>query len=231
MFDFALIETLIKKSGSWQTAAVTIDNHYSNNSGVMLADHLQQVYNNVDCIFQQPETGFYGSLFTLLRQLRIDKEELRDELKIVALLHDIGKPAEDKNLVIPHPLTGKPAHKRHGLASLMAAMEILWPYLDKFPEKREHIYRTIELHDMSFGLFREYQATLVIPPQDRWIYINNKIHVLPAAGIIYLLIFKLADIHGHENISDVIWFYNAVKSNYFNQLQIDLPIPCEADIR
>ena len=231
MFDTALIETAIKNSRWWKTAAVTVDNHYSNNSGVMLTDHLQQVYENVGAIFQQPEKGFYGSLFSLLRQLHIDKEELKNELKIVALLHDIGKPVEDKTLVIPHPLSGKPAHKRHGLAGLVAAMEILGPYLENFPEKRDRIYRTIELHDMSFGLFREYQATLVVPPNDRWTYINHKIHILPAAGIIYLLIFKLADIHGHENIADVIWIYHAVKSNYFNGLQLDLPIPAEADIR
>jgi hypothetical protein len=231
MFNLAQIEQLIKQSHWWKTAAVTVDNHYSNNSGIMLTDHLQQVYKNVDTIFKQPENGFYGALFNLLKQLNVDKEELKNELKVVALLHDIGKPVEDKKMVMPHPLTGKPAHKRHGLAGLMAAMEILAPSLDEIPEKRDRIYRTIELHDMSYGLFREYQATLVIPPHDRWTYINHKIHILPAAGIIYLLIFKLADVHGHENISDVIWFYHAVKSNYFNQLLINLPIPTEADIR
>jgi hypothetical protein len=231
MFNLVQIEQIIKQSDWWKIAAVTVDNHHSNNSGIMLTDHLQQVYCNIETIFQQPGAGFYGELFNLLAHLNVDKKELKDELKVVALLHDIGKPVEDKMLVMPHPLTGKPAHKRHGLAGLMAAMEILAPCLDEMPEKRDRIYRTIELHDMSYGLFREYQATLVIPPHDRWTYINHKIHVLPAAGIIYLLIFKLADVHGHANISDVIWFYHAVKSNYFNQLLIDLPIPTEADIR
>lgn len=231
MYQQEKIEATIKGSTWWQTAAITVDNHYNHHSDVMLTHHLLQVYNNVQAVFNQPATGFYGALFSLLHQLKMDKEELCSELKVVALLHDIGKPVEDKLLVIPHPLTGKPAHKRHGLCGLMAAMEIVGPLLKDMPEKRDRIYRTIELHDMSYGLFREYQATLVIPPPDRWTYINHKIHTLPAAGIIYLLIFKLADIHGHENIADVIWFYHAVKSNYFNQLLIELPIPDESDIR
>lgn len=231
MFNLKQIEIKIKQSGWWQKAARTVDNHHSNGSGIMLTHHLESVYQNVEHIFQKPETGFYGNLFALIKQLQLDKAELQEELKVVALLHDIGKTEEDKSLVIPHPLTGKPAHKRHGLVGLMAAMEILGTDLAHKPGKRDHIYRTVELHDMSYGLFREYQATLIMPPHDRWNYINHKIHTLPAAGLLYLLIFKLADIHGHSNIADVLWFYNSVKDNYFNQLEIDLPIPSESDIR
>jgi len=164
-------------------------------------------------------------------QLNINKAELKSELKVVALLHDIGKTAEDKSMVIPHPLTGKPAHMRHGLVSLMAAIEIVGPYLETMEVTRAHIYRTIELHDMSYGLFREHQETLIIPPYSKWTSINHKIHLMPAAGLLYLLVFKLADIHGHYNIADVLWFYHAAKENYFTQLHIDLPVPEESDIR
>ena len=54
---------------------------------------------------------------------------------------------------------------------------------------------------------------------------------MPAAGLLYLLVFKLADIHGHDNIADVLWFYHAAKENYFTQLHIELPVPDESDIR
>lgn len=225
------IEAHIKESAWWQQAAKTIDNHHSNSSGVMLTHHLQQVYLNIAAIFQQPETGFYGELFALLAPLQLNKLTMLTDLKIVALLHDIGKTREDKSILIPHPLTGKQAHKRHGLVSLIASMEILGQDLANYPERRDCIYRTIELHDISYGLFREFNATGDIPQTEHWNHINNKIHTVPAAGILYLLIFKLADIHGHANINDVLWFFNTAKENYFNQLHIDLPIPTEADIR
>ncbi|MBL0355924.1 MAG: hypothetical protein IPP72_03135 [Chitinophagaceae bacterium] len=231
MLNLQAIETKIKKSAWWQKADTTADRHESNTSNVMLTDHLQAVYDNVENIFQQPASGFYGSLFSLLHQLELDKDELQYELKIIALLHDIGKTEEDKSVVIPHPLTGKPAHKRHGLVGLMAAMEILADELVLMPERLNRIYRTVELHDISYGLFREYQVANIIPNYERWTYINNKVHTLPAAGLLYLLIFKLADIHGHANITDVLWFYHTVKHNYFDKLQIDLPIPGEKDIR
>jgi hypothetical protein len=231
MFNPQYLETKIRQSGWWEIAANTVDNHHSNSSGIMITDHLQAVYENVEAIFNQPSTGFYGDMFNLLPQLQLNKEEVKEELKIVALLHDIGKPKEDKSLVIPHPLTGKPAHKRHGLVGLMAAMEIIGPDLEQLPEKRNRIYRTVELHDISYGLFREYKATGDVPLNERWDYIDKKIHTLTGAGLIYLLLFKLADIHGHANIGDVTWFYRTVKEHYFDELQLDLPIPTEADIR
>lgn len=231
MLNLQAIENKIKQSTWWQIAAVTADRHESNTSGVMLTHHLEAVYDNVEAIFQQPDTGFYGALFQLLQQLKLDKTEIRNELKIIALLHDIGKTAEDKLLVIPHPLTGKPAHKRHGLVGQMAAMEILADDVEMLPDCRSRIYRTVELHDISYGLFREYKLANIVPAFERWSYINNKVHILPAAGLLYLLIFKLADIHGHANIEDVVWFYHTVKQHYFDQLQIELPIPGEADIR
>jgi hypothetical protein len=231
MFNPQAIEHKIRASAWWQKAAVTADRHESNTSGVMLTQHLEAVYDNVAGIFQQPETGFYGQLFALLRSLQLDKTEIEDELKLVALLHDIGKTEEDKSLVIPHPLTGKPAHKRHGLVGLMAAMEIAGIELAHLPEKRNRIYRTVELHDISYGLFREYQSVNIIPAYERWTYINNKVHHLPAAGLLYLLIFKLADVHGHANITDVLWFYQTVKQHYFHKLQLELPVPGETDIR
>lgn len=231
MYPLQYLENKIKQSHWWTEAAHTPDSHYSNNSGIMLSHHLMAVYDNIETIFNKVDAGFYGDMFDLLPQLQLDKEEVKEELKIVALLHDIGKPKEDKSLVIPHPLTGKPAHKRHGLVGLMAAMEIIGDELTHLPEKRNRIYRTVELHDMSYGLFREFSNTGDIPQNDRWNYINNKIHTLTGGGLLYLLFFKLADIHGHANITDVHWFYHTVKANYFDPLGILLPIPAEDDIR
>lgn len=231
IFNPQLVESKIRDSDWWKKASCMVDSHHSNTSGVMLTHHLEAVYEHIETIFTQPEEGFYGDIFALLRRLQLDKEQVKNELKIVALLHDIGKTEEDKSLLMPHPLTGKTAHKRHGLVGLIAAMEIFGADIEHLPDHKKRIYRTVELHDMSYGLFREYTQTGDIPKAERLRYIDHKIHQVTGAGMLYLLLFKLADIHGHDDVGDVIWFYNVVKENFFKELAIELPVPEESDIR
>lgn len=230
-FSFARLEEKIRQSDWWMQASQTVDCHHSNNSGVMLTHHLESVYEHVGRIFQQPAIGFYARMFSLMQALSMDPKEVEAELKIVALLHDIGKLKEDKSVLMAHPITGKPAHRRHGIVGLMAAMEIIGADLETHPPRQLRIYRTIELHDISYGLFREFNQTGSLPQQDRWTKINHKIHSIPAAGLMYLLLFKLADIHGHHSIHDVVWFYETVQWQYFQPLGLELPIPTEKDIR
>ncbi len=191
-FNITVLEEKIRLSNWWSMAGSMPDSHYHKNSGIMLTDHLEAVYDNVEDIFSRPETGFYGRLFDLLRNMKMNKARVKDELKIVSLLHDIGKTKEDKTQVIPHPLTGKPAHLRHGIVGLMATMEIIGADLIPFPQQQKNIYRTVELHDISYGLFREFNVTGNIPQKDKLHYIGNKIHEIPSIGLLYLLIFKLA---------------------------------------
>ncbi|MBP9098566.1 MAG: hypothetical protein KBF74_07095 [Ferruginibacter sp.] len=230
-FNVKLLENKIRDSNWWSLASAMPDSHYNETSGIMLTHHLEAVYNNIEDIFSRPETGFYKDLFTLLKKVRMNKEQVKNELKIVSLLHDIGKTKEDKQQVIPHPLTGKPAHMRHGIVGLMATMEIIGNDLIPFPQQQKNIYRTVELHDISYGLFREFSVTGNIPHKDKLHYIGNKIHEIPSIGLLYLLVFKLADTHGHDNISDIIWFYNVAQEKHFSHLNINLPVPEEKDIR
>lgn len=230
-FNSNILEEKIRQSNWWSMASAMPDSHYSKTSGIMLTHHLQAVYENVEDIFSRPETGFYGRLFALLKNMRMHKATVKDELKIVSLLHDIGKTKEDKSQVIPHPLTGKPAHLRHGIVGLMATMEIIGADLIPYPQQQKNIYRTVELHDISYGLFREFNVTGNIPEKDKLHYIGNKIHESPSVGLLYLLIFKLADTHGHDNISDIIWFYHIAQEKHFRHVNINLPAPHENDIR
>ena len=229
-FNITVLEEKIRLSNWWSMARSMPDSHYHKNSGIMLTDHLEAVYDNVEDIFSRPETGFYGRLFDLLRNMKMNKARVKDELKIVSLLHDIGKTKEDKTQVIPHPLTGKPAHLRHGIVGLMATMEIIGADLIPFPQQQKNIYRTVELHDISYGLFREFNVTGNIPQKDKLHYIGNKIHEIPSIGLLYLLIFKLADTHGHDNLTDIIWFYHVAQERHFSHLNIHLPVPDVKDI-
>lgn len=222
---------MVKKSGWWHKASCCIDSHYSNMSGIMLTDHLLAVAENIEAIFAQTNYGFFAELFCALEDLRLDKETVKKELLLVALLHDIGKTQHDKMLHIIHPLNQKLVIKRHSIVSVYAAMEIFGQYAGLPDDEKQRMYWCIEQHDISYGLYRQFKEAGIIPAMEKWKKLNDKIINRDGAGLMYLLIFKLADIHGHANISDVIWFYNTVQQKYFKPLGLYLPIPVESDMR
>lgn len=226
-----LVFDKIINSDWWLRATQTVDSHYSNIDGVMLSDHLLAVTDNIDKLFHRRQTSFLAQLFNLLDIMNIDQEKLREELKIVSLLHDIGKVEHDKSKLVLHPIHKHNTLKRHSIVSLYAAIEILDGEDLLNPADKARIYALIEEHDVSYGLFRESMCTGKVPKYERWKKLNDKIDPKPGAGLIYLLFFKLADTHGHWNITDVVWFFKQVKIKYFNRLGIDLPIPKEAEVR
>jgi hypothetical protein len=221
----------IMHSSWWLRATQCVDSHYSNIDGVMLSDHLLAVTENIDKIFNYHYTPFLTKLFAALPALNIDPGQLCAELKVVSMLHDIGKVEYDKSKLILHPIHGHYTIKRHSIVSLYAALDILEGEDLLSDPIKKRIYSVIEEHDVSYGLFCEWIRTGKLPGYDRWKELNNKIDESLGVGLMYLLFFKLADTHGHWNITDVIWFYKQVNGNYFNRLGIDLPIPTENDIR
>ena len=221
----------ILRSSWWHRATQCVDSHYSNTCGVMLVDHLLAVYENVDSIFNGSQNKFLQELFGFVELLGLDKTKIHNELKLVALLHDIGKTEDDKTVSVPHPLFGYSTIKRHSVVGVYAAMEILGTEHSLSAEEKSKIFAVIEEHDVSFGLFKEYKSTGNLPSRQRWHELNSKISHQHGAGLIYLLIFKLADIHGHANIEDVTWFYQNANETYFREFGLELPIPHESDIR
>lgn len=197
----------------------------------MLVDHLTAVTENVDAFFDRPFFGFHAEMLTALDSMNIDRDSIQKELKIISLLHDIGKVEDDKMLYIIHPLDHELVLKRHTVVSVYAAMEILGPDTYLAEEERNRIYWAIEQHDISYGLYKQFLSTGFSPGFETWKTLNDKINAADGVGLMYLLIFKLADIHGHANIGDVIWFYKTVRKNYFAPLGLYLPIPVEDDMR
>jgi HD domain len=226
-----VLEQQIQQSHWWQKACSCPDRHYHATHGIMLTDHLLAVTHLVEQIFTNQSNHFLQEMFLLIEALGLDKRKIRDELVLVALLHDIGKTEDDKSQYVVHPLTKQIVINRHSVVGVKAAKEILddSPLLSLAEKKR--IYWIVEQHDISYGLFREFKKDGLEPDYATWQIINNNIHPVPGAGLLYLLIFKLADIHGHANIEDVIWFYKTVFQHYFKAECIRLPIPKETDIR
>jgi hypothetical protein len=221
----------IRRSVWWRRASTCVDPHYSNTSGVMLVDHLTAVTDNVERIFTARHLSFLCRLFLVVEEMGLSKEKIREELKIAALLHDIGKTEDDKSITMPHPLDGHLTIKRHSVVGVFAAKEILQHCDLLSDEQKATIYSVIEEHDVPYGLFREYKQQRKRPTFERWQELNEKVSNQPGVGLVYLLLFKLADVHGHCNIEDVIWFFESASQTYFRALGLQLPIPRESDIR
>lgn len=221
----------IRRSVWWRRASTCVDPHYSNTSGVMLVDHLTAVTDNVERIFTARHLSFLCRLFLVVESMGLSKDKIREELKFAAMLHDIGKTEDDKSVTIPHPLDGHLTIKRHSIVSLFAAKDILHHCDLLSEEEKATIYSVIEQHDVPYGLFREYKAQRMRPSFERWQQLDEKISAQPGVGMMYLLLFKLADVHGHCNIEDVIWFFESVSQTYFRPLGLTLPVPRESDIR
>jgi hypothetical protein len=221
----------IRQSGWWTKAEAYKDRHYDPESGIMLTGHLNSVLNSIETIFSQTQSPFYKELFSLFDQVQLDKMTVRRDLQIVALLHDIGKTEDDKTQKIEHPLKKELVPKRHPVVGVQAAMEILGSDDTLSYTERTRIYYLIDEHDTPYGLYRQFEKTGITPDFKSWKRLNNKIDERDSIGLLYLLLFKLADIDGHEHVDDVIWFFKAAKEKYFDQIGLPLPIPSESDVR
>ena len=218
---------LIRSSTWWETASSTPDRHYAPSEGVSLADHLSAVHRNVETILREPPQGEYVEVLqAALAAFELDLELLRNILVPVALLHDIGKPIEDKTAEIPHPLTGKSVKKRHPIVGVMAAQELIpedWP-------NRHEIMALVEEHDTPYAWYVQNQRTSQTPGPKSWTKLDKRIHpTSDGAGVVMLALFKLADIDGHTNVDDVPWFFAEANRNYLQNTGKWLPVP-SADV-
>ena len=222
---------MIHRSVWWRRACTCVDPHYSNTSGIMLVDHLNAVCANVEALFTVRSSPFLTNLFAFSESLGLAKAHLQQTLRLVALLHDIGKTEDDKSVVIPHPLHGHPVHKRHSVVGVYAAKDIYHHSAILSAEEKHLLYAVIEEHDVSYGLFKESKRLCTLPTFVRWQALNQKVSPVAGAGLLYLLLFKLADTHGHCDLEDVNWFFEQTAQAYFKPLGLQLPLPRITDVQ
>ncbi len=223
------IETTIKSSDWWRQAQAMQDRHYHSLPGVMLADHLEQTMRNLTSILSinnslpfvvQLQSAMISAGLTLKWALQI--------LAPVALLHDIGKTKEEKRVEGKHFLTGKIVKMRHAGIGVIAAQEILPSMFDG----REVILALIEEHDTPYLWFIQHQKNGQIPSAKSWARLDRKIDSrADGTGLILLCLFKLADIDGHENVDDVLWFIEQANGNYLRGKGKWLSVPDQEAIR
>jgi hypothetical protein len=205
------------------------DRHYAEDRHVSVADHLEAVLAHLARLLApDPPPGFRRDLAGALTTIGLDPKVVLSVLTPVALLHDIGKPAEDKEALTNHPQTGKSVPKRHPVLGLAAGLELLPPDCPR----RDTILALVEEHDTPYSWYRQARATGQLPSRKGWGRLDEKIAGRrDGSGIILLAVFKMADIDGHEDITDVRWFVEQANDSYLASLGRPLPVPTDADLR
>lgn len=216
-------EAVVRQSKWWRLAAATPDRHGDASSGVSLADHLDAVLENLRRLLISELAGdFVLQVQQRLDAIGIDRQRAFQTLMPVALLHDLGKLTEDKLTTIPHPLSGKPAPKRHPVASVLVAMELLPPSM----ENRECMLALIDEHATPFSWYAQFRHGGRAPGPAAWARLDHKIDPRgDGSGLLLLALFKMADIAGHENLDDVSWFVGRANEGYLASRGKELPVP------
>ena len=217
------IETARRESKWWDLATRTLDRHFTPSAGVYLADHLLAVRENVKRVLSpSAQDEYFRDLHAAVRRAGRDLDEAGEILRPVALLHDIGKALDDRMANFRHPLTGELVKKRHAFVSLQAALELLPPEI----EHRATMLALIEEHDRPFYWYRRYHRSGQMPESEEWTRLDRKID--PAGdgtGLVLMCLFRLADVHGHFDLSDVPWFIAHANHAYLDTAAKHLPVP------
>ena len=223
------VEQTIRNSDWWRATQDMADRHYDPSEGISLADHLDAVHRNLGFL-TEPDSchEYFGQLVLALVAVGQDPASCSQILSPVALLHDIGKVREDKKAEGEHPLTGKPVRLRHPIVSLSAGVELL----PADASNRATVLALIEEHDTPFSWFVNFQKSGQAPKRKSWAKLDRAIDPQEdGTGILLLATFKLADIDGHENVDDVVWFFECANSTYLVEKGKWLPVPDESAIR
>jgi hypothetical protein len=223
------VAAAIRSSRWWQAAAAMHDRHHPEERPVSVADHLEAVLAHlVRLLAPDPAPGLRRDLAAALTTMGLDTKDVLSVLTPVALLHDIGKPAEDKEPSMDHPVTGKAVPRRHPVLGVAAGLELLPPECTR----RDTILALVEEHDTPYSWYRQFRATGQLPSRKGWGRLDEKIAGrLDGSGIVLLAVFTMADIDGHEDITDVLWFVEQANNTYLAALGRPLPVPTDADLR
>ena len=223
-----MLDRLIQCSEWWRRATQAHDGHFPDSQDVTLADHLEATACNIHrLLIDEPSFLFAADLRKALVDLNLQINEAIAILYPVALLHDIGKLIEAKGSVISHPITRKPVEARHPVLGLQALQELL-------PQDTPHwntIAAVIEQHDTPHRWYKQYEKTGVIPTERAWLKLGRKINAPDQLmGLALLAVFDAADVHGHYDLGDVVWFFEKLNAVVLRKRSKWLPVPTDEDL-
>lgn len=223
------IEKIIKESKWWKTAQSYPDRHFPVDANTSLAAHILAVYNGIDKLFDlNSNEKFIQEINAFFIEYNLNRAKIIEVLKITILLHDIGKPYDDKWHIVDSEIVHKVKKVKHEYLGEKIAL-LLLP--DQY-EYKKLISKLVRKHDKPYRWYKKSQYLNFIPNYNDWrkldcsIIDNNS-----GLGIIYLILIKLIDTHGHFHLNDVFWFIQNANNTYLSTLKIKFPIPNEKDLR
>lgn len=171
----------------------------------------------------QPLVDAYAAeLRETLQFVGLAPNALASTLETVALLHDIGKPRENKDRTTIHPLTGKTVPRRHPVVGAVAALELV-PESD---DSRGLIASLVAKHSTGWSWYRNWTKSGQQPSDKAWNRLDQSIeHSRDGVGLLLLALFKMADIDGHDDLSDVVWFVQRANRGALSRWKMTLPLP------
>jgi hypothetical protein len=227
------VESIIRDSEWWRRAVETPDRHEGSGEAVTLADHLERTLAGIRRMLSPSEEGgsarggYADLLVQTLEAQGFSVRRLLDILVPAALLHDIGKLDDDKESETEHPITGKAVARRHPVVGVIAATDILPEGLAGL----DTVLALVDQHDTPYSWYRQFEQTGSLPATKSWAKLDRKIDPEEdGTGIVLLALLKLADADGHEDVSDVAWFFENANSRYLLGKGKWLPVPSDDDI-
>ncbi len=217
------LEKTIRASSWWAAAERTADRHHPSGAGVTVADHLVAVHGMVELLMDSAAIvdPYVAELRCRLGSMGVPATAAAD-LKLVALLHDIGKPRENKNETAVHPLTGKQVARRHPMVGAGAALELI----PETHDRRSLVAALVSKHGTGWSWYRQWRSTGQIPSSKAWKRLDRGLSAGGVGlGVVHLVLFKLADVDGHADLQDVLWFVHQANAALLDDLDLSLPVP------
>jgi putative nucleotidyltransferase with HDIG domain len=218
------LEQAIRGSDWWRRAEETHDRHHPDDQPVNVTDHLVAVQRTAQALLREERLPSFSMA---LAASGVDLSAAPDMLETAALLHDIGKPVEYANRDDPPALEDGQRPPRHPEISAGAARELL-------PEDLPHraaIIALVEQHDTPYSWYRQSLRGAAVPKQKAWEKLGRKIWPDPCVGIALLAAFKLCDVDGHDDVTDVVWFIENANASLLAKRGRALPVPTADEIR
>ncbi len=112
--------------------------------------------------------------------------------------------------------------RRHPVVGAGAALELI----PETHSRRSLIAALVSKHGTGWSWYRQWASSGQIPSAKAWRRLDRSVSAgEEGLGVVHLVLFKLADVDGHADLSDVPWFVRQANQGLLDELGRSLPVP------